>query len=172
MRVQGHYDPAQDRVLLRLSSESSPDVSAVWLTRRHWTEIAVACDRARAALGDEGASPRPSRNTTAEGKAAAGRGGSRAEKAAAREAGGRGDVQAGIAEANLVTTLKFRRLPGGLRIEIATEGPSLAALTLKGENLTYFADLVQRLAATAKWDLPAAIARMQTQAPAPKRMLH
>ena len=72
----------------------------------------------------------------------------------------------------LVSTVKFRRIPFGLRIEIAAEGSSPLALALKGEDLFTFIGLVENLAAKAKWDLPAALSRMSKSAPPKKQLLH
>ena len=49
MQLQAHYDPVQDRVLLRRPGASPAEDMALWLTRRQWTAIAIACDRVRAA---------------------------------------------------------------------------------------------------------------------------
>ncbi len=151
-----HYDPAQDRMLLRLKDPASKDETALWLTRRQWTQIAVACDRMRAMNAGEDKSARAGSDTTAARPRAASQGEGRAAAAAAR----------------LVSSVKFRRVPSGVRIDLATDAPAPLSLVLKGESLAFFLDLVERLATKAKWDLPAALARMKSQPPAPKRMLH
>jgi len=157
MRLQGYYDGMQDRILLRLWNVPSGD-TAVWLTRRQWLAIAQACYQARSAATRQGGHPvRPGRNTAEAGK----------EQRSVYGAG-----RAESLKSPLVSTVKFRRTPFGLRIEIATEGSVPLALTLKGENLSFFIGLVERLAAKAKWDLPVALSRMGKSVTATKRVLH
>jgi hypothetical protein len=172
MHVQAHYDPAQDRIMLRLRDAAAADGTAVWLTRRQWTEIALACRRVAAALpGDK--ADRPRKSVTGAGKEQAGRqrqGGPAA--AAGTTVGDKSRSPAATAAASLVSRIRFRRLPSGLRIEIATDAPAPIALTLKGESLASFVDMVEGLAAKANWDLPAALSRMSEPGAAPKRVLH
>ena len=82
------------------------------------------------------------------------------------------DIGKASASAGFVSGIKFRRLPAGLRIEIESGAPMPLALTLKDEGLASFADMVERLAAKAKWDLAAAKARIGDATLVPKRMLH
>ena len=157
MQLQGHYDDIQDRVLLRLWDLPSGD-TAVWLTRRQWLAIALACHRARSFIKKQAGEPvRPRKEADAAGK------GQRSESGLGREEAYRSP---------LVSTVKFRRVPFGLSIEIATEGSAPRALTLKGENLSSFTGLVERLATKAKWDLRAALSRMGKPVTAKKRVLH
>lgn len=157
MRLKGYYDAMQDRILLRLWDVPCGD-TAVWLTRQQWLAIALACHRARSATARQGEEHvRPQRNAAAAGK---------------EQASGQGEGGAATVKAHLVSSVKFRRIPSGLRIEIATEAPAPLALTLKGENLSFFIELVERLAARAKWDLPAALSRMGKSVTAHKRLLH
>lgn len=157
MRMQGHYDAVQDRILLVLLDASPAGDAAIWLTRRQWTAIAIACDRAVAALAGE------SRDDVARRKKAA---------AAAGPSRAPADIDKASASAGFVSGIKFRRLPAGLRIEIESGAPVPLALTLKGDGLASFVDMVERLAAKAKWDLAAAKARIGDAALVPKRMLH
>jgi len=157
MQLQGHYDDIQDRVLLRLWDLPSGD-TAVWLTRRQWLAIAQACYQARSSIKQQaGETVRPRRNTAAAGKG---------------QMSGYGEGRAETYKSPLVSTVKFRSTPFGLRIEIATEASAPLTLTLKGENLSSFISLVERLAARAKWDLPAALSRMGKPVTAKKRVLH
>lgn len=156
MRLQGYYDAMQDRILLRLWNVPSGD-TALWLTRRQWLAIALACYRVRSATARQGGhSVRPRRNTAAAGK---------------DQMSGYGSGRAESFKSPLVSTVKFRRTPFGLRIEIAAEASVPLDLTLKGENLSFFIGLVERLAARAKWDLPAALSRMDRPVTAQKRVL-
>jgi hypothetical protein len=173
MQVQAHYDPAQDRIMLRLKDAAAADGTAVWLTRRQWTEIALACRRVAAALPPGDRADRPRKSVTGAGKEPAGgqrQGGGAA--AAGTTVGGKGESRAAAATASLVSRIRFRRLPSGLRIEIATDAPAPIALTLKGESLASFNEMVEGLAAKANWDLPAALSRMSQPGVAPKRVLH
>ena len=157
MHLQGYYDGMQDRILLRLWDVPSGD-TAVWLTRRQWLAIALACHRARSIITQQGGYPaRPARNSAA----------------AAKEQMRRYETdRAEALKSPLVSTVKFRRIPFGLRIEIGTEGSVPLALTLKGEDLFSFIELVKDLAAKAKWDLPAAQSLMGKSLTAKKRVLH
>jgi hypothetical protein len=157
MRIQGYYDAVQDRILLRLRDVPSGD-TALWLTRRQWLAIALACHRTRSVITQQGGYPvRPARNAAA----------------ADREQMRRYETdRAEALKSPLVSTVKFRRIPFGLRIEIATEGSAPIALTLKGEDLFSFIGLVEDLAAKAKWDLPAALSRMAKSATPKKQLLH
>jgi hypothetical protein len=157
MRLQGYYDDMQDRILLRLWDVPSGD-TAVWLTRRQWLGIALACHRARSIITQQGGYPvRSARNSAAADKEQMGRyGADRAE----------------AFKSPLVSTVKFRRIPFGLRIEIAAEGSAPLALTLKEEDLFSFIGLVERLAAKAKWDLSAALSRMGKSVTPKKQLLH
>ena len=154
MRIQGRYDGMQDRILLRLWNEVSGE-TAVWLTRRQWLAIALACHRTRSVITQQGGYPvRSARNTAAD----------------KEKMGRRGVDREEALKSALVSTVKFRRIPFGLRIEIAAEGSAPLALALKGENLFSFIGLVEDLAAKAKWDLPAALSRM-AKSPTPKKQL-
>jgi hypothetical protein len=155
--MQGHYDAVQDRILLVLLDASPAGDAAIWLTRRQWTALAVACDRAGAAIAGESRDDAPRR-----------------KKAAAASGPGRvpADIDRARAGAGFVSGIRFRRIPSGLRIEIESGAPVPLALTLKGDGLASFADMVERLAAKAKWDLAAAKARIGDAALVPKRMLH
>jgi len=157
MRIQGSYDAMQDRILLRLRDVPSGE-TAVWLTRRQWLGIALACHRARSIITQQGGYPvRSARNSAPADKEQMGRyGADRAE----------------ALKPPLVSTVKLRRIPFGLRIEIGTEGSAPLALTLKGEDLFSFIGLVEDLAAKAKWDLPAAVSRMGKSATPKKQLLH
>jgi hypothetical protein len=160
MQVQGHYDPVQDRILLQLRGAPPVGDAALWLTRRQWTEIAAACGKVRPAVAaQENARGEP-----------------RGAPARAAKAGNRTPAEhaAAAAKAALVTAVRFRRAPAGLRIEFATGAPTPLVLVLKAENLASFTDLVERLATKANWDLPAALARLGEAAPVPpaKRTLH
>jgi len=157
MHLQGYYDAMQDRVLLRLQDEMSGE-TALWLTRRQWLGIALACHRARSIITQQGRYPvRSTRNTVAADKEKVGRHGADRTEAL---------------KSPLVSTVKFRRIPFGLRIEIGTEGSAPLALTLKGEDLFSFIGLVENLAGKAKWDLPAALSRMAKSAAPKKQLLH
>lgn len=157
MQLQGHYDDMQDRVLLRLWDLPSGD-TAVWLTRRQWLAIGLACHRARSFIKQQAGEPvRPRKEADAAGKE------QRRDPGLGREEAYRSP---------LVSTVKFRRVPFGLSIEIATEGSAPLFLTLKGENLSSFTGLVERLAAKAKWDLRAALSRMGKPVAAKKQVLH
>ena len=157
MRLKGHYDGMQDRILLQLWNLPSGD-TAVWMTRRQWLAIAQACYQARSSIKQQaGETVHPRRNTGAAGK---------------EQASGYGSGRAETVKSPLVSTVKFRRTPFGLRIEIAAEASAPLALTLKGENLSSFTGLVERLAAKAKWDLRAALSRMGKPVAAKKRVLH
>jgi hypothetical protein len=157
MQLQGHYDDIQDRVLLRLWDLPSGD-TAVWLTRRQWLAIALACHRARSFIKKQaGETVRPRKEADAAGK------GQRSESGLGREEAYRSP---------LVSTVKFRRVPFGLSIEIAAEGSAPLALTLKGEDLFSFIRLVEDLAARAKWDLPAALSRVAKSATPKKQLYH
>ncbi len=157
MHLQGYYDATQDRIFLRLWDEASGE-TAVWLTRRQWLGIALACYRARSVIMQQGGYPvRSAKDTAAAGKEQMARHGADRKEAL---------------KSPLVSTVKFRRIPFGLRIEIGTEGSTPLALTLKGENLFSFIGLVEDLAARAKWDLPAALSRMSESPPPKKQLLH
>ena len=156
MRMQALYDPAQDRILLRLWDAAPGEATALWLTRRQWTEIAAACIRVRASTEPRSKPDRPRKSMTPAGGST----------------GGQADAKPTTASARLVSGLKFRRLLSGMRIEIATEASTPLALNLTGDNLVFFADLVERLAAKAKWDLPAALARLDNPVAPKKRLLH
>ena len=157
MHLQGYYDGMQDRILLRLWNEASGE-TAVWLTRRQWLGIALAGHRARSVITQQGGYPvRSAKDTAATDK-----------KQMAR----RGADRTEALKSPLASTVKFRRIPFGLRIEIGTEGSAPVALTLKEEDLFSFIGLVERLAAKAKWDLPAALSRMAKSPPPKKQLLH
>jgi hypothetical protein len=157
MRIQGYYDGMQDRILLRLWDVPSGD-TAVWLTRRQWLAIALACHRARSVITQQGGYPvRSARDTAAADKERMRRHGMDREE----------DLKS-----PLVSTVQFRRIPFGLRIEIAAEGSAPLALALKGEDLFSFIGLVEDLAAKAKWDLRAALSRMAKSATPKKQLYH
>ena len=165
MHMQGLYDSGQDRILLRLWDATGGEDTALWLTRRQWTEIAAACKRVGASTEPRSKSDRPRKSMTPAGGSTGGPG-------SAKSTGGPGGAKSTAVSARLVSGVRFRRLPSGLRIEIATEAPTPLALNLTGDNLAFFADLVERLAAKAKWDLPAALARLDNPVAPKKRMLH
>jgi len=157
MHIQGYYDAMQDRILLRLWDETSGETAA-WLTRRQWLGIALACHRASAVITQQGGYPvRPAKDTAALNK-----------ERMARHGVDRTEAM----RSPLISSVKFRRIPFGLRIEIGTEGSAAVALTLKGEDLFSFIGLVEGLAAKAKWDLPAALSRMAKSLPPKKEVLH
>jgi hypothetical protein len=54
MRLQGFYDAVQDRILLRLWDVPPSEDTLLWLTRRQWLAIALACYRARSANAQQG----------------------------------------------------------------------------------------------------------------------
>lgn len=141
MHLRGEYVAAQDRVLLKLRGGPSREV-ALWLTRRQWLAIALACQEARSIAELQG--ERQGRQRKGE----AGDG---------SEAGG-GD---GDTAASLVSAVRFQRVPFGLRIKLTTEERASFFLPIIGENLRSFGRQVERLAARAKWDLPAAIERVR-----------
>ena len=149
MHLKGDYDATQDRILLRLRGAPIGNVR-LWLTRRHWLAIALACDRAclNAVRGDE--QPRPRRS----------------------EADDYEDEEDRALEPSLVTTLKFQHIAYGLRIRLTSEDGASYLLPLTGDNLQLFARLVKRLAAKAKWDLPAAISRLKNGATPEKRFVN
>ncbi len=157
MHIQGYYDATQDRILLRLWDEASGE-TAVWLTRRQWLGIALACDRTRSIITQQGGYPAHSAKDTAV-----------EDKEKMRR---RGVDRTEALQSPLVSTVKFRRIPYGLRIEIGTEGSAPFALILKGENLFSFIGLVENLAGKAKWDLSAALSRMAKSATPKKQLLH
>ena len=157
MHLQGYYDGMQDRILLRLWDLPSGD-TAVWLTRRQWLAIALACRRARSIITQQGGCPvHLARDTTA------------ADKERMRR---HGADRTEDLKSPLVSTVKFRRIPFGLRIEIGTEGSAPLGLILKGEDLFSFIGLVEDLAGKAKWDLPAAVSRMGKSVTPKKQLLH
>lgn len=174
MHMQAHYDPAQDRIMLRLRDSASAEGSTLWLTRRQWTQIALACRQVAAASAPEEKAERPRKKVAEVGKEQAGgqREGGSSAAAARTTVVGKNESRAAAATASLVSRIRFRRLPSGLRIEMASDAPAPLALTLKGESLATFADLVERLAAKATWDLGAAMLRIGHTSAARKRMLH
>jgi hypothetical protein len=157
MRLKGDYDAAQDRILLKLWDASPSGDVALWLTRRQWLAIALACYRARSSAAQQGEQQpvRPRKNDAGK------------ESASGPGKGGEETVKA-----SLVSSVKFQRIPSGLRIKMTTKAPAPLFLTLKGENFTLFTRLVERLAAKAKWDLPLAISRMGNAITPKKRLLH
>ena len=176
MHLKGDYDAVQDRILLRFWDVPSGD-TVLWLTRRQWVAIALACYRARSAAAQQGGQPvRPRKNATGK-EQASGYGedagsGSMGSRRMQEQAGGPGEGGRETVKASLVSTVKFMRIPSGLRMKMTTEEPAPLFLTLKGENLSSFTGLVERLAAKAKWDLPAALSRMGKSLTAKKRVLH
>jgi hypothetical protein len=159
MQLQAHYDPVQDRVLLRRRGASPDDEAALWITRRQLTSIAVACARASTSVSTSSGEG-DQRPKVASGTA-------RRERSSPPE----GQVEDANANAKLVTGIKFRRGPAGLRIELAVDDAAPLAIALKGGDLAAFAELLARVAARAKWDLEAALARVGSAA-APNRTLH
>ena len=143
MPIHGFYDAAQDRILLRLDGVSSGGDIALWLTRRQWLAIAMACYRVRAATRQSKPVARTAGKAPAKSQAVV----PRAESAETEKA-------------DLVCSLKFRSNPSGLRIHIETAEQAPLALTLKGEGLSSFIGLVEGLAARAKWDLSAGLLRL------------
>ena len=157
MQLQAHYDPAQDRVLLRRRGASSEDDIGLWLTRRQLMALAAACRRAGGSAIGSDADERTGRARV--GAMKSGRGAPSEGRPAAESA-------------KLVTGIRFRRVPGGLRIEFGAEGSAPLVLVLKGAHLSTFAELLVRVAARAKWDLDSALARVDATVDAPIRMLH
>ena len=160
MRLKGDYDAVQDRILLKLWDAGPSGDTALWLTRRQWLAIALACYRARSTAAQQGGQPvpvRPRRN---------GPGKEQGKTIVQEEAGAR------PVKASLVSAMKFSRIPSGLRIQITTEASAPLVLTMKGENFSFFTGMLERLAAKAKWDLPAAISRMGNVVTAKKGLLH
>lgn len=173
MRLQGYYDAVQDRILLRLWDAPPSEVIFLWLTRRQWLAIALACYRARSTNAQQDGNPnRPHKNTA--GKQLAIEPGKRASESCKTQEKpiGNGEGRAETVKARLVSAVKLQRVPSGLRIQIGTEASTPLVLTLKGENFSFFTGMVERLAAEAKWDLPAAISRMGTVVTAKKGILH
>lgn len=178
MRLKGDYDTVQDRILLRFWDDAAPSGNTVlWLTRRQWLAIALACYRARSANAQQGGQPvRPRKNAAGKEPASVpGEGaesGSMGSRRMQEQAGGPGDGAEENVKASLVSDVKFQRIPSGLRIKMTTEAAAPLFLTLKGESFSLFTRLVERLAAKAKWGLPAAISGMGNAVTAKKGILH
>lgn len=179
MHLKGDYNPVQDRILLRFWDDAAPSGdTALWLTRRQWVAIALACYRARSANAQQdGQQPvRPRKNVA--GKEPASGLGEGAESGAMGSRGmqgqaiGPGKGGRENVKVSLVTEVKFHRIPSGLRIKMTTEAPSPLFLTLKGESFTLFTGMVESLAAKAKWNLPAAISCVSNAVTARKRIVH
>jgi len=174
MRLQGFYDAKQDRILLRLWDTPPPEDIFFWLTLRQWLAIALACYRAHCANPQQqGGNPVRPRNNAAGRELAIGPGKRASESVKTQEKTIKnGEGRAETVKARLVSAVKLQRVPSGLRFQIATEASAPLVLTLKGENFSFFTGMVERLAAEAKWDLPAAISRMGTVLTAKKGVLH
>ena len=154
MRLRGEYEPVQDRILLKLWGGQAGSV-ALWLTRRQWLAIAVACDRARAAAALQTPDPESSEI------------GQRPPETGDYEEGGEECLRT-----SLITGVRFQSIPFGLRIKLTTEERVSLFLPLTGESLISFTRLVERLATRAKWDLPAAMSRMKNAKPVRKQLMN
>jgi len=170
MHVKGDYDAVQDRILLSVWGGPTGK-SALWLTRRQWLAIALSCNRVHAATGAK-QNDGPRGDTTRE-----------------KAAGGKPEVEVGAAlpdktddgyssdasedvKPSLVSKVSFQRLASGMRITLITEEEKTLFLPLKGENLSFFARLVERLAAKARWDFPTAMSRMKKAVPVQKALIN
>ena len=96
MRMQALYDPAQDRILLRLWDAAPGEATALWLTRRQWTEIAAACIRVRASTEPRSKPDRPRKSMTPAGGSTGGPG-------SAKSTGGPGGAKSTAVSARLVS---------------------------------------------------------------------
>lgn len=154
MRIHGFYNTAEDRVLLKLEDLPQTGNLHLWFTRRHCLAIALACRRVRSTMFDPGVS-RPLRSGT-------------------QQTVNSGSVSDDPVGAVLVSAVKFRRIPGGLRLELATAAPEPFVLLLKGDSLASFETLIRRLCGVAKWDLAAGLLRMDAgrQATPQNHLLH
>jgi hypothetical protein len=177
MRLRGEYDAVQDRIVLTLwEAAVSGGNHLLWVTRRQWLAIAAACYRARSSAALEGEQPVIPRKKAAGPEGQAGFGGATPGPIGIHQmADGTGDYGVGGGESvkvSLVSSVKFQRVPSGLRIKVTTEAGVPLFLPLKGENFPLFIKLVERLAAKAKWDLPAAITRMKNGVPVQKEFVN
>lgn len=154
MRIHGFYNAAEDRVLLKLEDLPQAGNMHLWFTRRHCLAIALACRRVRRTMFDPGVG-RPLRSGT-------------------QQPVNSGSESDDAVNAVLVSAVKFRRIPGGLRLELTTAAPEPFMLLLKGDSLASFEALIKRLSSVAKWDLSAGLLRMDAggQATSQKHLLH
>lgn len=154
MRIYGFYNAAEDRVLLKLEDLPQAGNLHFWFTRRQCLAIALACQRVRSDVFDPGVS-RPLRSGT-------------------QQTVNSGSESYDPVNVALVSAVKFRRIPDGLRLELSTAAPEPFVLLLKGDSLASFEALINRLGSVAKWDMPAGLLRMDAggQATPQKHLLH
>lgn len=180
MHITGDYDFGQDRMLLRFwnDNDAPSEDKVLWLTRRQWLAIAMACYRARSTVSERDERPDLVEQKAEEDKSGSGdrvtlrETGSIGPQRMPDKAGDCGKSLEKTAEASLVSEVRFQQLPSGLRIKMTAEGKPPLILPLKGEKLPRFIRLVERLAARAKWDLPAAVSRLGNTAKSRKRVMH
>jgi hypothetical protein len=177
MRLRGEYDAAQDRIVLTLwDGRVAGGDQLLWVTRRQWLAIAVACYRVRSAAALEGEQPVGLRRRVASVEPAVGPGAADAGSIGIQPMpDGTDDYGSGgeNVKESLVSGVKLQRIPSGVRIRLTTtEAEVPFFLPLRGENFTLFIKLVERLAARAKWDLPAAVLRMKNIAPVKKEFVN
>jgi hypothetical protein len=169
MHVKGDYNAVQDRILLSVWGGPTGK-SALWLTRRQWLAIALSCKRVQAATG---AKQNDGPRDTARQKMAGGK--PEVEVRAAlpdkTDDGYSSDASEDV-KPSLVSKVSFQRLASGMRITLITEEEKTLFLPLKGENLSFFARLVERLAAKARWDFPTAMSRMKKAVPVQKALIN
>jgi hypothetical protein len=175
MHLKANYEASQDRVLLTLRGGPSGDV-AFWLTRRHWLSIALACYRARTMVPGETDQVGRLRQKAADKELSAGAGlapsGSLGIERISETTDDREtDGEAGVI-ATLVSYVRFQSIPTGIGIRMTTEEGTRFFLPLRGDNVPRFTTLIERLAAKAKWDLPAAISRMGKGRSSQKRFVN
>ena len=168
MHVKGDYDAVQDRILLSVWGGPTGK-SALWLTRRQWLAIALSCNRVHATAAKQNDGP----HETARQKMAGGK--PEVEVRAAlpdkTDDGYRTDASEDV-KPSLVSKVSFQRIASGMRITLITEEEKTLFLPLKGENLSSFGRLVERLAAKARWDFPTALSRMKKPVPTPKGLVN
>jgi hypothetical protein len=158
MNLRGDYDAVEDRIVLTLwDGTVSGGNHLLWVTRRQWLAIAAACYRTRSSAALEGEQFVTPRKKAADPEGQTGFGGA----TPIPEGSGHYVVGGESVKVSLVSDVKFQRIPSGLRMKLTTEARGPLYLPLKGENFPLFIKLVERLAARAKWDLPAAISRMK-----------
>lgn len=169
MHVKGDYDAVQDRILLSVWGGPAGK-SALWLTRRQWLAIALSCNRVHAATA---AKQNDGPRDTARQKAAGGKPEVevRAVLPDKTDDGYRSDASEDV-KPSLVSKVNFQRIASGMRIALITEEEKTLFLPLKGENLSFFARLVERLAVKARWDFPTALSRMKKTVPVQKALIN
>jgi hypothetical protein len=176
MRLRGEYDAGQDRIVLTLRDVTVLEGDQIlWLTRRQWLAIATACYRVRSDAALVGEQPVRPRKKAAGAEGQTGPEGTTAVPIGIRRAAdGTGDYGGGgeSAKPSLVSGVKFQRIPSGLRIRLTTEAGVRLLVPFKGENFSLFIELVEHLAARAKWDFPAAISRMKNASPVKKELVN